>query len=288
MSLKFLHHLFFPNDSNNHRPKILHYQFLVCCIIFFLAAQLILVKAKANFSQVLGATTDISVEQLLLLTNEQRHDKGLSPLALNEQLIRAAQLKGSYMLEKNYWAHNAPDGTTPWKFIKEVEYEYVYAGENLARGFTKSPDIIRAWMDSPTHRENILSSNYSDIGFAVLEGDLLGEHTTLVVEMFGNTKPVELAQKPQESVPVEAGLKLAGERVEVLAEIKNTPLIDTPSLAWYIGVGTVAFFIFILTIDMILIEKRKIVRFVGHNIDHITFLSLVLVFIILVNRGAIL
>lgn len=285
MSLKFIHHFFLPNDANNHRPKLLHYKTLVFFILFFLAAEAFLVNAKTNYSAVLGAATDISVEMLLSLTNNERKSKDLPPLVFNQQLSKAALLKGTNMLEKDYWAHNAPDGTTPWKFIKEVNYDYVYAGENLARGFTNSEDIIEAWIDSPTHRDNMFSQNYRDIGFAVLEGELVGEDTTLVVEMFGSTAPIEFARPPEEKNPAEVLPNLAGERS---ISLKNSPIINTISLSWYVGVGTVSFFIFIFVVDMVIIEKRKIVRFVGHNLDHITFLSLVLLFIVLVSRGAVL
>lgn len=292
MSLKkFLHHFFLPNDSNNHRPKLLHYQSLVFFILFFLVGQLVLVKAKTDFSNVLGAATDISVGRLLELTNSQRQSKGLPPLVLNDKLAKAAFLKGNYMLVKNYWAHNAPDGTTPWYFIKQTEYNYVYAGENLARGFTRSEDIVDAWMASPAHKDNMLSPNYHEIGFAVLEGELLAENTTLVVEMFGSTQPLQLAKTP-ETVSQPVSPQFAGERSlssEVASSyLQSQPIINSTSLSWYIGVGTIALFILILTIDMIIIERRRIIRFVGHNADHIAFLSLVLLFIIFVNRGAVL
>lgn len=280
---KIFHHFFLPGETNNHRPKLLHYQSLVFFILFFLVGQLVLVKAKTDFSMVLGAATDISVEKLLELTNSERQNKNLPQLVLNEQLSKAAFLKGSYMLDKNYWAHNAPDGTTPWKFVKDANYNYVYAGENLARGFTNSDDIITAWMASPTHRDNMFSPNYQDIGFAVLEGNLAGENTTLVVEMFGNR---EL------SVPAKVSKQVASEKSSSFAlqktAVRNTPLINTTSVSWYIGVGTVSLFIVIFILDMIFIERKKIIRFVGHNIDHIAFLSLILLFIIFVNRGTIL
>ncbi|MBI2431160.1 MAG: hypothetical protein HYV39_04040 [Candidatus Levybacteria bacterium] len=288
---RFFHHFFLPHESNNHRPKLLHHKTIVFFIAFFLIGQILLEKAKTDFSDVLGATADISVEKLLLLTNRERQSKGLGQLVLNEQLSKAAFLKGTNMLEKNYWAHNAPDGTTPWHFIKQTEYNYVYAGENLARGFTHSEDIVDAWMTSPTHRDNMFSPNYQDIGFAVLEGKLVGENTTLVVEMFGSAQPLQLAKTP-ETVLQPVSPQLAGER-SLSSEIapsylKNQPIINSISLSWYIGIGTITLFIFILSIDMIIIERRKIIRFVGHNIDHVVFLGLVLLFIILVNHGYIL
>ncbi len=273
---KFLHQFFLPHEHNNFRPKLLHHKFLVFIIIFFFSVQLGVVKAKITFPEVLGATTDISVQRLLDLTNDKRQLMGLSALFLNEKLSSAAFSKGENMIANNYWAHNAPDGTTPWYFIRQVQYDYVYAGENLARGFTKSDDIIEAWMESPTHKENMLSPNYRDVGFAVLEGKLLNENTTLVVEMFGNTQGVPLAkQSPQ----------VLG---QVPSMLLNKPMIDTGQVSWYIVVGTLSVFILVLFADAVFIERKKIVRFVGHNVDHIIFLGFILMFVLLIKQGVIL
>ena len=154
----FLHHLFFPRESNNHRAKLLHHKSLLFVIVFFLFVEILLSGVKQNYQQVLGSTTDISSQKLFLLTNKEREQNGLTPLVFNETLSKAALLKANYMFTNNYWAHNAPDGTTPWVFIKQVGYEYTYAGENLARGFATSDDVVKAWMASPTHKENMLSS----------------------------------------------------------------------------------------------------------------------------------
>lgn len=284
---KFLHQFFLPHELNNFRPKLLHYRFLTIIILFFLVAQIGLARAKTTFPTVLGATTDISAQKLLELTNIQRQQHGLQSLVINNKLNDAAKAKGEYMFAKNFWAHNAPDGKTPWSFIRSAQYEYVYAGENLARGFTNSDSVIQAWMDSPTHRENMLSQNYRDIGFAVSEGTLLGEHTTLVVEMFGNTQAVPLARQSgntsPEAVPQQAGQQTLAMQVPIL--VSNKPIVDVGLVSWYIGIGTVSLFLFVLFVDMVIIDRRKIVRFVGHNIDHIVFLSLLLLFIIISNKG---
>ena len=59
-------------------------------------------------------------------------------------------------------------------FIEQEGYQYIYAGENLAVDFSESSEVIEAWFDSPSHRENLLSHNYSEIGFAVINGELKG------------------------------------------------------------------------------------------------------------------
>lgn len=285
---KFLHQFFFPHEHNNFRPKLLHHKFLVLVVIFFFSIQLGIIRVKTTFPDVLGAKTDISAQRLLDLTNIIRKQQGLSELSLNEKLSNAAFAKGENMFAKNYWAHNAPDGTTPWYFIRQVQYDYVYAGENLARGFTNSDAIVEAWMESPTHKENMLSPNYQDVGFAVLEGKLMNEQTTLVVEMFGNTESIPLAKQSKTS---EEHPQLVVEKEAVLGQVPSllskSPVMDVGLASWYFGVGTLSIFLLVLFVDALFIERKKIVRFVGHNVDHIVFLSFILVFVLLLKQGVI-
>jgi hypothetical protein len=97
------------------------------------------------------------------------------------------------MFSQNYWDHTSPSGTQPWTFFEENNYSYVYAGENLAKGYTDSESTVKAWMESPSHKENILSSRYSEIGVAVGTGNINGKPTTLVVQMFAQPKDYYLA-----------------------------------------------------------------------------------------------
>lgn len=287
----FLRHFFLPQESNNHRPKVLHHHYLLFVIIFFLFGQLCISAIRSQNQQVLGIATNISPATMLDLTNKDRGKFGLGFLTLNDKLSKAAMLKGNSMFTKNYWAHNAPDGTTPWVFIKESGYEYVYAGENLARGFSTSEDVVNAWMASPSHRENMLSENYQDIGFAVLEGKLLNDQTTLVVEMFGATKEGVLAKESNTPVKVvpnsipQANVFSLGAKSQPLVK---KPIIDSFSLTKNIGILTLFFFIAVLVLDMIIVERQKIVRLAGHNFDHIVFLSSILIMIILIQKGTIL
>jgi len=128
---------------------------------------------------------DINEEDLIKYTNNERAKSNLLPLKRNELLDQAASLKIEDMFTKNYWAHNAPDGTTPWTFINKVGYAYSYSGENLARDFTSSRDVIDSWMGSQKHKENILFPNYTEVGFAIKHATLNGLDTMLVVQMFG-------------------------------------------------------------------------------------------------------
>lgn len=110
-----------------------------------------------------------TIQQLYADTNRERVSRGLPELVLNPDLNDSASDKCQDMLNKDYWAHTSPDGKQPWDFIA-VHTDYEEAGENLARGYNNPSAIIDGWMDSPTHRDNILKS-YTDVGFAIC-----GEH----------------------------------------------------------------------------------------------------------------
>ncbi len=135
---------------------------------------------------ILGYATNITVDQVVAQTNQQRSAVGLSPLQFSGVLSSAAQAKAQDMFSNNYWAHVSPAGKQPWDFIREAGYSYQAAGENLARDFYQTDTMMGAWMASPTHKANIVNTKYSQIGVAVVNGTLEGTETTLVVQMFGN------------------------------------------------------------------------------------------------------
>ena len=182
-------HLFTPHHTNNYRARILHPAGLSVLVGLFLISQVwvqLLNYAPAlPGGFVLGFASNISVSQAVDATNSERARSGLSPLIVSSILNQAAQTKANHMFEHDYWAHIAPDGTTPWVFIKGAGYEYAVAGENLARDFDTTDAMVHAWMDSPTHRDNIVNTKYSEVGIAVVNGTLEGVETTLVVQMFG-------------------------------------------------------------------------------------------------------
>lgn len=279
---EFLYHHFVPKESNNHRAKILHHTNLLLTIIFLLITSFFVQKLKANFPSVLGVKVDISTQELLLLTNKQRQDNGIAPLSFNEQLSEAAAKKADDMFEYDYWAHTSPTGKTPWFFIKSSGYKYVYAGENLARGFSTAEDVVKAWMASPDHRNNMLSSNYSDVGFAVKLGKLNGEETVLIVEDLGN---LNMPIARDKTVAIATASQTTA--VKNFTSVDRQPLIDSSSFASKIYVMVILMFIFVFLLDMIIIEKKKVMRFVGHNIDHILYLLLILALVGVLSKGVI-
>jgi uncharacterized protein YkwD len=115
--------------------------------------------------------SDIDVNQLLTLTNQERLKINIGLLAFNPKLTLAAQSKCQDMIAKNYWSHYSPDGTAPWTFDVNEGYRYQKLGENLAVGFFDAQTTINGWMASTEHRTNLLDPAFSDVGFAVCKSE---------------------------------------------------------------------------------------------------------------------
>lgn len=298
-----LPHLFLPHISNNHRAKFLHHSSLLLLIGILLFASVITSHTSRLSGQVLGVSSNITTSELLALTNSQRAQQGLAPLKLNSELSNAAAYKAQDMLAKDYWAHNSPDGTTPWVFVKSSGYDYLYAGENLARGFYTSSDVVNAWMASPGHKENIMSSNYDDIGFAIVDGTLTGDETILVVQMFGRSKAVAAVPQTdstvENSVPqIERGVVVESDlrreeirqsvRQSEVASIQSQPFIDVNIFSKTSSLLILSVLLGLLILDIIIIQRRSIVRILSHNIDHVIFLCVVAVVILVLQNGTVL
>ena len=288
--LTLLRHFLLPHHSNNQRAKLLHHESVLVIAICLLVSGFLLSHLKVTHPRVLGSAVDISSEELVLLTNQARAKEGVGPLTLNDQLSNSAHADADYMFAKNYWAHIAPDGTTPWEFIKTSGYSYVFAGQNLARGYNTSSDVINAWLESPDHRANMLSKNYEDVGFAVEKGNLTGESdTVLVVEMFGGKNGANLTQTKTSSPanPARQTVLAEGSTQQQTPIFVNAPVINTFAFARNITLFLLAVFILVFVIDAVFIQKKKIFRIVGHNMDHVLFLSGVVMLIVLLARGTI-
>lgn len=130
--------------------------------------------------------SEINRENIIQLVNQSRNNSGFESLIENEKLDKAAEEKAEDMIAKNYFSHNSPEGVTPWYWFDKNGYDYKYAGENLALGFSSAEDEHEAWMESPTHRKNILNPNYGEIGVAVKNGRIDGKFVIVAVQMFGS------------------------------------------------------------------------------------------------------
>lgn len=289
---RLLHHFLVPHAGNNHRAKALHHEALLAYVLLFGIFNLSIQLLHKQAPSVLGYATDIRVEQLLTDTNAERANAGLSQLTLNGQLSQAAAAKAADMFVNNYWAHNSPQGKSPWDFIVGSGYKYTLAGENLAKNFQTSSGVVSAWMASPSHRANIVKAGYQEVGFAVVNGVLNGEETTLVVQMFGASasRPIAQIQKVQAAEPktivsVEP-IAQVSKAVPALQSVKISPLINISGLTHEVGYVFMGLLIGVLAVDAFMVSRRRVVRLVGHNIAHILFLVTILISGLTFVRGA--
>ncbi len=302
-----LRHLFIPHESNNQKAKLLHSSSLSILVVSLIAFQLILGFVNKTFPQVLGYAANISPSEVIRLTNVQRTANGLNALTENSSLSQAALAKGQDMLAKGYWAHFAPDGTSPWSFFLKFGYKYKYAGENLARDFQDAPSAVNAWMNSPSHRENILNANYREIGIGVVEGSLSGADTTIIVQFFGAplsdeaaipvVKAKEVLQvtakatpKPTISptptvapTPTPAEVVVNKQGTQASSVIFISPFTSTKSVSLLIT----GILILVLSIDLIVVRRRRISRIGGRTLAHLAYFGMILAVILILKAGQI-
>lgn len=125
----------------------------------------------------LDATKSIE-SQVIQLTNQERAKHGLKPLAADWQLSRVARYKSVDMRDKNYFQHNSPTYGSPFDMMKSFGISYRSAGENIAAGQRTPQEVVKAWMESPGHRANILKSGYTHIGVGHASGGSYGHYWT--------------------------------------------------------------------------------------------------------------
>ncbi|MFA6392282.1 MAG: CAP domain-containing protein [Patescibacteria group bacterium] len=216
-----LHLYIIPHKDNQHRPHLLRPRMLSIISIFVLTAK-IFVTAVFLFSYNSPEVfAEISSRKLVELTNQSRTTAGVNPVKENALLTRAAYQKAQDMLDRNYFNHEDPDGNMPWYWLKNNNYIYSYAGENLAMDFTRAETVHEAWLSSESHRANIENPNYKEIGIAVVHGKLNGKSTTVLVEFFGTTFIPSIAGEPDVLYSETAGNPLS---TEVLADGNNPQL----------------------------------------------------------------
>lgn len=302
---KSLAHFFLPHHTNNHRAKMLQPVGLSVLIVLSLVLHGALVFVSSRnflpYDVVLGFASSISAPQVIEATNHEREKLALTPLKLSDVLSQAAAEKAAHMFANDYWAHISPQGVTPWYFMHKYNYSYSVAGENLARDFNDTESMTQAWMDSPTHRENIVNPKYSEIGIAVVNGTLQGIETTLVVQMFGH--PAQVAGSlPSESAPApRTSDQVAGEQTELVVKqpqpvsvanqntsTKRSIYISPHSAQRGIALLVVSLLFCLIVIDLAVMHRANLPRNASKNWAHVALLSFALVYIVVITQGAIL
>lgn len=290
-----LDHLFKPQASNKYRSKLLHPQSLLI-LSFVLLAFFSLFNALRFFpnlaDKVLGLDSNVNVNSLLEKTNQERQKLGLKELSLNKELNQAALAKAQDMFNDQYWAHVAPDGKQAWDFIKEANYVYKYAGENLARDFNNSDEVVEAWMNSPSHYENIANQDFTQMGLAVVTDNLKGFKTTVVVQLFAVPSSVAMKGEGGADFLLPKAAEAVRDEIDpVVAGEKNTNtkiILSKLNLTRFFFLIVVLLIVLTLVYDSLIASSRKYQRIVGQNFAHIALLITVAFLLVLFKGGVVL
>lgn len=154
-------------------------------VVIFICVKIVLPQSFFQSASLIDSLPVFDSREIIKLTNEARKTQSLPDLTPSPQLDKAAEDKLLDMAEKEYFAHVSPSGTTPWHWIKKNNYQYSVAGENLAIGFFTPENTVKAWLESPTHKANIMSGQYQEIGVAAKAAKIGDDQGILVVQMFG-------------------------------------------------------------------------------------------------------
>ncbi len=307
-------HYFTPHSGNNFRAKLLHNSGIFLIIGIILTGNVFVRLLDSTPLHILGFTSSITINEVVSATNNERIKAGLPTLSYSEKLADAARRKADNMFSENYWAHNSPSGKSPWTWFKAVGYNYLYAGENLAKDFGSTDRMVSAWMASPTHRDNIVNAKYSEIGLAVVPGTIEGKDTVLVVQLFGtpssgsitagaNNTTQNSATRPIATVSVPTSIEVAEVVSTPIPEVKSaTPdsvdaliaEVGTPArfnafnVKKFMALATTLLFILALVADLVIAESQVISRRVGKNWAHIIFINVILLATTIINAGSIL
>jgi len=130
-----------------------------------------------NTTQVNSNALTAQEQALLNLVNQARSQASVPALQVDMELTKMARIKSQDMINNNYFSHNSPKYGSPFDMMKAFGINYVYAGENIAGNQTVQA-AHNALMNSPGHRKNILSTNYTHIGIGIQKGGPYGSMFT--------------------------------------------------------------------------------------------------------------
>lgn len=123
--------------------------------------------AKGKFDPF--AASEPLVKRVLDLMNDERDKAGLAPLKFSDKLCVTARWHAMDMAVGNYFEHRDRQGRTVGERLSSFGYQYRYCGQNIAAGQQSPEEVVKAWMKSPGHRENILRREFREVGIAFVQ-----------------------------------------------------------------------------------------------------------------------
>lgn len=124
-------------------------------------------ETNESASQGTGNTLNNDELKMLEYINNERAKAGVSPLKMDTELAKVAQVKSQDMVDKNYFSHTSPTYGSPFDMMKSFGIKYKAAGENIARNSTMLK-AHHSLMNSEGHRKNILNPSFTHVGIGII------------------------------------------------------------------------------------------------------------------------
>ncbi len=192
-----------PNQAQEQKTskvnqKISHLAFIAIIVAVYAILKIVVFSISGQPSY----ASDLTAENILTAINRERSLRNLITLNTDNRLGSAAQSKTDDMIARHYFSHTDPEGNYIWPKIVAAGYTpYLQLGENLAIEFSSTDSLVSAWMNSPTHRANILNEGFKDQGMGLALGDVqINQYHSAVANTFGAL----LIKKTAAAAPVPA------------------------------------------------------------------------------------
>ena len=231
---KTLHKYFIPHSGNNYHPHILHakrawfYGALGVLIKGLVVVFVMLLPAEAF---VMPNIVAVEESKIVMLTNSLRLKSGLPKLSESPKLAASALYKAEDMADKQYFAHESPEGNRLTFFLDRAGYKYQSAGENLAIGYFDATKVLEAWKASPTHKANLLDKDFTQIGVGAKDGAYEGTATLYVAQHFGKPRELVATSKPTVAVVKTTPAATATAQMTASEPIQETTTVPVATVA---------------------------------------------------------
>ncbi|MDO8633391.1 MAG: CAP domain-containing protein [bacterium] len=242
---------FVPSKENEYKPYILRVRSLLSIILVGALLEFLFLAYSLYLFPKTSFLASLFPGALIELTNEERKEAEAPLLKVNTQLQEGAQLKAEDMARNHYFAHIAPSGKTPWDWFKVAQYSFSYAGENLALNYFDSGELVESWMESESHKSNILNKNFTETGIGIAKGTQNGVELIYVVQFFGKPtlsapaspvtpKKEEIVAQEDTTVSQEAQIKafsLSTQAITLITQPKKVSVGAFGFLGGFIGIA---------------------------------------------------
>lgn len=170
---------------------------------------------------------DTVTNQVLIAVNQERQRVGVAPLVVNPQLVAVAQSHSNDMAANETLTHIGSDGSEFWERIQRTGYNLSTGAENvLERQDTNPTEIFEQWFDSAAHRENMLNSDYVEIGIAYARGASGDYYVTMVLA----TRPGVVAPQPVIAAMTTSPIATATRISSTFTPVPSATVIPTRTL----------------------------------------------------------